>query len=363
MLEIASGAVRAYYLFDVADTIDLTIVGALGGDGSAASNLSLGAQTAPAYLLFPTPPLVVPLADATISDLSCSVRLKAYDYGVISLRLTFDATGTWNELVTLATRVRTDERIAAFAESTVLRSCEEYARAFGQRHAPLIEDYFIIELSRFSEPVDAETLLEEHFGALAGLLLGERTPLAAAEAEETLRTRFSYHQDDLTIVQWDTAFVYDRPENARATEDILEFANTQLLELRTYDALLDRELDGIYKIGSEKPPRSLRGRREAEQAESLRFLIVDVLELLDRSSNALKVVGDAYYARIYRSAAQRLGLADWQRQIDTKLASVGDIYRFLSDQARSRRDEFLELIVIILIALELIVGVATLVHR
>jgi hypothetical protein len=363
MLEIAAGVVRAYYLFDVADTIDLTIAGESGSESRAASELPLGPQTSSAYLQFPVPPLIVSMPDAAISGLACSVRLKAYDYGVMSLRLTFDAAGSWNALAALADRVRTDEKIAEFAETTALRFCDDHARALDDRHAPLIEDYFIIEIERFAETVDAETLLGEHFTELAGLLLGERKRLAATEAEEALRTRFSYHEDDLTIVQWDTAFVYDRPESARAIEDILEFANTQLLELRTYDALLDRELDGIYKIGSEKPARSLRGRREADQAESVRYLIVDVLELLDRSSNALKVVGDAYYARIYRSAAKRLGLAEWQRQIDTKLASVGDIYRFVSDQARSRRDEFLELIIIALIALELIVGVATLLHH
>jgi len=60
--------------------------------------------------------------------------------------------------------------------------------------------------------------------------------------------------------------------------------------------------------------------------------------------------------------ARRLGLADWQQQIDTKLASIGDIYRFLNDQARSRRDEFLEVVIIVLIALELLVGIATLLH-
>jgi uncharacterized Rmd1/YagE family protein len=87
------------------------------------------------------------------------------------------------------------------------------------------------------------------------------------------------------------------------------------------------------------------------------------LELLDRSSNALKVVGDAYYARIYRSAAARLGLADWQRQIDSKLASVGDIYRFFIDQARGRRDAFLEVVVILLIAIEVVLGIVTLVHH
>ena len=110
-------------------------------------------------------------------------------------------------------------------------------------------------------------------------------------------------------------------------------------------------------------PNTDDSQREAEQAAKLRYLIVDVLELMDRSSNALKVVGDAYYARIYRSAAVRLGLADWQRQIDKKLASIGEMYRFFSDQARGRRDEFLEVIVILLIAIEVVIGVLTLVRH
>jgi hypothetical protein len=362
MLEIATGAVRAYYLFDVADTIDLTIMSALRGEGRAASRLPSTSATSSAYLQFPAPPIIAPLPDAEVAGLTCSVRIKIYDYGVMSLRLTFDAAGSWSDFIALSDRVRSDERIAEFAEKTVLHLCDAHPEALDDRHAPLVEDYFILEVQRFADAMDADTLLDDHAASLAGLLLGERKRLSVTEAEEALRTRFSYHEDDLTIVQWDTAFVYDRQESARAIEDILEFANSQLLELRTYDALLDRELDGIYKIGLDKPVRSLRGRIEADRANSLRYVIVDILELTDRSTNALKVVGDAYYARIYRQTAARLGLADWQRQIDTKLASVGDIYRFLSDEARARRDEFLELIIIALIALELAVGVATLFH-
>ena len=41
MLEIASGAVRVYYLFDVADTIDLAQMSALGGDNRAPAALPL----------------------------------------------------------------------------------------------------------------------------------------------------------------------------------------------------------------------------------------------------------------------------------------------------------------------------------
>jgi hypothetical protein len=362
MLEVAGGAVRAYYLFDVADTIDLAGMSALGGEKRAPAALPLRAHTSPSYLQFLVPPLVANLPETDFDGQRCAVRLKFYDYGVVSLRLTFDAAGTWSDLTALTERARSDERVAAFAQDTVTRICDEYAHALDERHPPLLEDYLIIEIDRFTEGVDAETLLDDHSDALAGLLLGERKRLAPSEVEEALRIRFSYHEDDLTIVQWDTAFVYDRRDSAGAIEDILEFANSQLLELRTYDALLDRELDGIYKMQPAGPPRSMRGRREADQAATLRYLIVDVLELTDRSSNALKVVGDAYYARIYRSAATRLGVADWQRQIDTKLASVREMYRFFSDQARSRRDEFLEVIIIVLVAIEVVIGILTLLH-
>ncbi|HTX60102.1 MAG TPA: hypothetical protein VMH02_10555 [Verrucomicrobiae bacterium] len=362
MLEIEAGFVRAYYLFDVADTIDLRGISTLAGEGLSPAEFPLRPHTSSAYLQFPLPPLVAHLPEATIDDLRCTVRVKLFDYGVISLRLSFVAKGTWDELAALAERVRTDVSVAGFAAATGSHICDEIAGALDDRHEPLIEDYFAIEIDRFTQSVDARELLERHGAALACTLLGENVPLSDSETEEALRVRFSYTPDDLTLVQWDTAFVYDRGDSARAIEDILEFANSQLLELRTYDALLDRELDSIYKMNPRSSSGSLRGRREAEQAETLRYLLVDVLELIDRSSNALKVVGDAYYARIYRAAAKRLGLAQWQRQIDSKLASVNDMYRYFSDRARARRDEFLELVIIALIALELLVGIAELVR-
>ena len=104
-------------------------------------------------------------------------------------------------------------------------------------------------------------------------------------------------------------------------------------------------------------------RRAAEKrAERLGSLLVDVRELADRASNALKIIGDAYYARIYRGIANRLGLDDWQRQLDSKLDAVGETYRYLVDQSQVARGEFLELVVIVLIAVEIIVGLLALRH-
>jgi hypothetical protein len=364
-MKITSGAVRAFFLFDVADTIDLAAMRTVEGEGVAPALITLRPRphASTAYLQFPTPPLVARLPDARFGDLPCTVRAKFFDYGVISLRFSFDVNGPWERLSEIALRIRRDEEIGAHAATVVARICDELGAVLDERHPPLVEDYVIIEAERFEPACDADTLLADRGEDVAKLLLAERSPLSRTEIDEALRTRFSYFADDLTIVQWDTAFVYDRRESADAIGDILEFANSQLLELRTYDARLDKELDTIYAIGPDVRTRSFLGRREADRAASIRYLIIDVLELIDRSSNALKVVGDAYYARIYRAAASRLGLTDWQRQIDSKLASVGDMYRFFVDQARSRRDDFLEQIVIALIAIEVIIGILTLVKH
>ncbi|HVA28039.1 MAG TPA: hypothetical protein VNF68_07650 [Candidatus Baltobacteraceae bacterium] len=362
-MRIAGGAVRAYYLFDVADTIDLRALRTVEGEGLAPADIPLRPHASTAYIRFTTPPLAARLADVTFDDRTFAVRVKFFDYGVISLRFSHTFAGDWTELEDLTTRIRRDERMARYASQTIERICDELASALDDRHPPLMEDYFIVEVDTFEMPVEADRLMHDRSEALAHLLLGEKAPLAHAEIEEALRTRFSYFADDLTIIQWDTAFIYDRRESSDAIGDILEFANSQLLELRTYDALLDRELDTIYAMQPGARSRSLFGRREADGAANVRYLIVDVLELIDRSSNALKVVGDAYYARIYRASAARLGLSDWQRQIDSKLASVGDMYRFLIDQSRGQRDSFLEIVVIVLIAVEVVIGVLTLVRH
>lgn len=362
-MDVISGSIRAFFLFDVADTIALSSLRTVGGQGLTKADIPLRQHASSAYLQFPVPPLAARLEDIEISGLRATVRVKLFDYGVISLRLSFPAEGSWEALDALSQRIRKDDEISKYAHETMARVVDELGAALDDPHEPLMEDFLVIDVERFDSPLDAEDLLSDHPAELARVLLGERGTLARQEVEESLRVRFSYNADDLTIVQWDAAFIYDRRESSDAIQDILEFANSQLLELRTYDTRLDRELDAIYALSPGQRSRSLLGRREADQAATVRYLIVDVLELIDRSSNALKVVGDAYYARIYRAAAARLGLSDWQRQIDSKLASVGDMYRFFIDQARSRRDEFMELIVIVLIALELVVGVFTLVRR
>jgi hypothetical protein len=354
---IEAGTFLAYFIYDVADTIALERLGSIAGGGTARAPLQLRREASPGFIEFPVPPVIARLPD-TASGIS--VYAKIFDYGVISVRLGIPFSGTWNEFAVFTRKLRSEDALPNLARTTLDALLTDISATLDEPHQPLAEEYFIFAVESFAAPVHSTQLLQDHATALASLLLCEERSITSGEQEEALRIAFSYFDNDLVVVQWDTAFVYDRREGAGAVTDILEFANTQLVELRQHDALLDAELDTIYKIDIKIQPRRF-GRTEAQQAaDRVRFLIVDVLELTDRTSNALKIIGDAYYARLYRGASQRLGLRDWQQQIDSKLQSVGEMYHFFSDQAQTARSEFLEIIIIILIVLEIVIGILAL---
>jgi hypothetical protein len=356
---VREGAFHAYFVYDVADTIDLVPLGTVGGEDVSRAPLQLRREASSGFIEFQTQPIIarIPPTPGGIA-----VRAKIFDYGVVSIRLTMPFTGSWAAYAAFTRRLRNDDELPTLAGAALAGVLKEIAHVLDEPHEPLVEDYFVFEVETFAAPVSGPDLLGEYADALASLVLCEERRLTPAEGSETLRVNFAYFDDDLAVVQWDTAFVYDRRESAQATLDILEFANTQLVELRTYDKRLDDELDTIYALDP-KRPTSRFGRKEAQSAaDRLRYLIVDIAELTDRASNALKIIGDAYYARLYRGAAGRLGLKDWQKQVDSKVDTVNDIYRFFTDQAQAARSEFLEVVVILLIAIEIALGLIALRH-
>jgi hypothetical protein len=358
--DIAAGAFRAFFVYDVADTIDLARLRTVRGEGVARAPLQLRREASTEFIQYPVPPLIVRLRN--LEDFAATVRAKIFDFGVVAIRISVPYSGSWAGFAALTRTLRRSASLEAQSRAALDDVLAEIAGALDEPHPALLEDYFVLEIDRFTEPVAAQRLSGDYAAAVAQLILFEERPLVIGETIEALRLAASYYNDDFVVVQWDAAFVYDRAEGAEAVEDILEFANSQLVEFRTYDARLDDELDAIYALEPGRTERRFMSRRSSSRAAQLRYLLVDILELTDRTSNALKVIGDAYYARLYRSIAARLGLADWQRQIDTKLRSVSEIYRVFQDQAQYARSELLEIVVIVLIALEAVIGVLALHH-
>jgi hypothetical protein len=86
-------------------------------------------------------------------------------------------------------------------------------------------------------------------------------------------------------------------------------------------------------------------------------LQVDGAIMFEAAGNALKLLGDQYMARLYRSVSDRFHLRDWEASIRQKLAALDSIYSKISDQNTTLRLEILEWIIIILIAVSIVIEV------
>jgi hypothetical protein len=355
-VETLRGKIFALYLFDVAEAANLQKAAADVGGSVRAKFVPKPAT--PAYVQYVQPPL---LFDGTTVDVPSingfSVSFKLFDYGVISMRLTRDFEGTWPDLTVIANDLVENEMLERQAEQACRAIATRLSNALtAPRQTTLSEDYLVMAVNELSRPHTADDLVQHHGDVIASLLRGERAPLSRQERDEVLRHRLSYLANDLVIPTWNAAFVYDTPAGTQAALEIIEFANSQLLQFRYYDELLDNALANIYgQIQREARWYDMfRGRHYARAARQVHALFIDVNELTDRTENALKIVGDVYAARLFALIGARLDLDRWKTNVREKLQTVDDIYRFAVEHLGMARGEFLEATIVAILIFELV---------
>lgn len=216
------------------------------------------------------------------------------------------------------------------------------------------EEYFVFHLPP-SDFLQADEVRASCGAWLAGLVRLENEPLSAEEVAEACRVHLSYYPADLFVADWAAAFLLDK--ECEETLQTIEFANLQLLEYRHIDQRLEESLAVAYKqvhlAARAKFPFWRASHRPLNRLGELK---VEANGLFERTANVLKLVGDQYLARVYRHLGARFHLREWERSIQRKLEVAEGIYEVLSDQAITWRTEFLEVVVIILILLEVVLA-------
>src|SRR6185369_16462651 len=149
------------------------------------------------------------------------------------------------------------------------------------------------------------------------------------------------------------ALVYDTNEGAAPTIQLLEYANTQLLEFRHYDAVLTRLLARVYR-SLERRGGLLARWRLAGEAERLNAIRLDVRELTERVDNSIKFLSDMFEARLYRMAAAKIGVPDYRTLVDQKLQIAAELYASMMDRYYHGRAFILESMVVIILIIELV---------
>jgi hypothetical protein len=354
---VLAGSLFFNAAFDWGDEIDLARAAALAPSQEQdlgrrpRTPASIGYRPAP--LRFPLPEVVVRIGDA---DVRAQAEASVFDFGGVNVRLEIPLGQAAEELRRFAGDPTLQATLIAAARSAVQNLHERLRPTVkGPACSELIEEYFVFRFDP-SNWSSVESVTTAHADWLAGLLRLEAGPLAAEQVNEALSRRISYSPQDLVVVDWAAAVVIDH--DCAETLRALEFANLQLLEFRLIDRRLDEALDKAYGLIHSLAKRRLLffGRTQDRPLRVLGDIKLEMEALFDRAAGALKLVGDQYLARVYHLASTRLHLDEWSAGIKSSLETVQDVYQILSDQAAAGRIELLEIIVIVLIAVEIVIS-------
>ena len=347
------GSVLVLIQFDVCEEIKLDSLRDIFGARRQEASFK---HPAPGYVRFQRPPVVEPVEPLILeSGERLDVQIKYYDYGVLSVVFELPFSGDWDTLVRLASRWVWDTDFTSFAQKIVKQKIERAQPALVKLYDSwLHEDYFVFHVRDIAGNPSASELLSSQGGRIAQIVRGENMPLSDGEQQEIMQSKISYYPNDLAVISWNAAFLYDSTAGAETVIQLLEYANSQLLEFRHYDELLTRELQSVYDF-MENGSMGIAARwRTAKRASRLHTVLLDVGELTERADNAIKFLSDMFSARLYKVAALKIGVTDYKNLVNEKVHTAEELYRFMIDQFHQSRAFVLELMVVIILIIDLI---------
>ena len=340
---------RFYRIYDIGREIDLDwLEQALAKSYFTARASFL--RVKPKSIILESPPLMIQMNPIEVERDGRSFEFKAvarvYDIGVISFCFVYeDREADIRALEEIAFLFAGQEGLADFFLQ-YLKTLGEIIRPHIKNFAinpDFFEDYTVYVTDRRDDSVDPVTLL-----------IGERINISAQMREEIVKNSLSYTTEDLAVISWDSALICD-PGSPTDLVDLIEFANVQVLELRYYDRELTRQMERMYD-DIEEADRSLRVLRirqyhtiMGKQMETY----AEISELTEKVNNLIKVTEDVYYARVYDTALKVFRSNQWSESVSRKMEVIQENYSMLSDEVRIQHSNFLEWVIIVLIALEL----------
>jgi hypothetical protein len=352
MIHIIQGQVIALFAFDVGYEVSLEKLSAMMAT-TPVQPLSRKKQT-PTYLQYTKPPQILHLG-LTSGHFAQPGNIQAtvFDFGAVSISYRWPL----NEMP-LGDLPRISHDLYNFnlephAREQVDHLMKKIEPAIVRpRLANLVEDYYLFTIEELDQVLKADELVSRFRATLAQTLRFEIKNLSLTQQDEALGQAISYYENDLALVDWNAAIIYD--PDYEDTANVLELVNVELLEARYIDRQLDRRIADYEIMARRRPelpiPLRIPYKRAIEDLAELRF---ESSLLSERVDNALKLVGDLYLARLYSAAANRFYLQEWDRIISRKLEIISNFYELLTDRVHTAQSQTLEAIIVLLILVEL----------
>lgn len=355
-VSIKKGKILIYRVFDLGPEIDLEKVEAVFNE-NLKEKFRLDRKHNSSLIISKSPTSIY-LGKVNIAILNenfeASLICKVWHFGTASLSFQIPIVDTsWGRLEEYSAALDSSVEIDEIAIKKVKEFQHHIKDALPKLNQwETYEDYITFFIEEFSDSsikteelpllVDIPKLLwAETKGNLSHKLRGK-----------ILENSYQYFDDDMVVVDWNSALIVE-PSGSMDVALIIEFALNQLLEMRYYDEVLDEKLAQLYSsvVGKKK---GLLSNEYSVLAEEAGQMYLEISEIFENVENSIKTVGDFYLATIFRNTAKRFKLDDWTRSINEKLSNLAEISKLLHSEVNESRNQSLEIIIIILIAIEVV---------
>lgn len=342
-------AIRFYRIYDMGNEIDLNRLGEALGTVHATTR-STFTRVKPKSISMEAPPLLIRLLPVKVSvegiDVTLSANARIYDIGAVSICFILeDLRAPAGSLREAALRFAGQNGLDLQYGETLAQIRDILRPELGDLpiDPTFFEDYTIFIADRNDSSLDPVVIL-----------LGEERTFSAQMREEILKNSLSYGTDDLIILTWDTALLISEEPPADIIE-LIEFANVQVLELRYYDRVLTRQMERMYDDieTADKKSQYRRLRQYHDIMSRLMETQAEISDIIEKVDNLIKITEDIYYARVYASALNVIRISQWRAGVSRKIDIIRQNYQMLSNEVNIQHSNFLEIVVILLIAVEL----------
>lgn len=360
-LFIERGNALVYFAFDIGTGIDLSKAESILV-AEKKKNPGQEKRRQSKYFEYTPPPIRISEFVATIpvgSKYATAdvVEILVFDFACVSVRFDIPISGPISDMIELSIELYENLKLKERAEILVRALMERLKTVIDRPEmASRIEDYVIFHFSKIRDGITPQKLLMEHMEPLTCLLRAESDRPSDREVQEISTDRISYGSSDVTLMSWYSAVIYG--ENAEDIYAVMEFANLVLMELSFLDSRLDRALDEFYDYFTVQDKKSFWDfESKKPQLRRISRLQIDSAISFERVTNALKLMGDDFQARVFQLATRKMGLSAWDASISRKLRTIESIYDKISDAEGSRRMEVLEIVIIVLISISIFLPV------
>ena len=348
MLKIDEGIVMDYWCFDVGNEIRLEEIEKVLGKKAEQVLLTYERLT-PEYVQYKTPPLFIRAGIERINGKEWSIDAKIYDFGVVTVRLWSGIKGTTTEITKTLNKSEQEMKKKAFAVlNKILEEIKDYVNKPVIAVEKTFSNYNVFFVQRFERAWKPQEIVKRYGDEIAHFLRYENKRLSELEIKDILRNPLSYYSDDLTVIDFNSAFIYD-PRKSYDVPDVLEYAIIELTELRVYDNLLDSVLETTYDELSKK--RFFAGGGVINKLSQIKL---EVSEVKEKVENFLKLIDDSYLGKIYVAANNKFYLEKWKSSVKEKLDLLESLYSKSWDRLQTRRNVWLEATIVALFILDII---------